>query len=258
VKGQRRKRILEIVVWCSFFIGWVCPHASACSYSSRPTKVGRRFSVQVVYQGKPIEGLQIELSTDPKGNEESRSLLTLITNARGMSEFAGIKPGSYYIAVKHDAFPYSEEIVVDSRGSKSPAEKITFEWPGTKPISIRSVAGLLNAQIRTESPLNDQAHPVFGPLGGAKLTLLRAVSGEIVESQTASESGAFQFQWVAAGLYLLHVEIAENASRRYRTDNGYVPIDVDPSGRESSLNLFLYPGVCGSLGYENRLETTTE
>jgi hypothetical protein len=258
VKIRRQTGPVEILVCCFFFAAIVCEPSSACSYSSNPTKVGRNFSALVLHQNEPLSGLQIELSTDPKESGDSRPVLTITTNESGLSEFTSIKPGPYYISIKHVAFVQQIEIVVDSRRTKARAEKIAFEWPGETPLSARSISGLLNAVVQTGSPLNDQAHPAFGPFAGATLTLMHAVSGEVIESQTASESGAFGFQWVPAGLYMLQVRKEENASSRYRVEDGYVPIEVDPSANASTINLYLYQGMCGSLGYENRQGTAAQ
>jgi len=257
VKISRRTEALQILVWYSFFATIACEPSSACSYSSNPTRIGRHFSIVVLHENKPVRGLQIELSTDPKGDAEGHPVSTVTTNEAGVSEFTNVKPGPYYIAIKHVAFAQSIEIIVENH-RKARADKITFDWPGAKPISARSVSGLLNAMIRTGNPLNDQTHPTFGPFGEAKLTLLHAVSGEIIESQKASESGAFGFQWVPPGLYMLQIEIPENASGYYRAEDGYVPIEVEPSANASTINLYLSPGICGSLGYENRQEAATQ
>jgi hypothetical protein len=258
VKIWRQTRPLQILVWCSFFAAIACQPSSACSYSSNPTKIGRNFSVLVLHENRPVRALQIELNTDPKADVESHPVSTFTTNEAGLSEFTNVKPGPYYISIKHVAFAQSIEIVADSRRTKTRVEKITFDWPGTEAISARSVSGLLNAVIRTENPLNDQAHPTFGPLAGAELTLSHAVSGEIIESQMSSESGAFGFQWVPAGLYMLQVEFAGDETRRFRAEDGYVPIEIDTSANASTINLFLYPGICGSLGFENRQETAAQ
>ena len=258
MKIGRRTRALQVLVWYFLFAAIGSEPGSASSYSSNPTKIGRSFSVVVLHDSKPVRGLQIELRTNPKADVESSPVSTVTTNDAEVSEFRNIKPGPYYISIKHVAFAQSIEIVVDSRHANACAEKVTFDWPGAKALSARSVSGLLNAVISTGNPLNDLAHPTFGPLGEAKLKLVHAVSGEIIESQTASESGAFEFKWVLPGLYMLQVEMPESARSHYHAEEGYVPIEIDSSANASTINLYLSPGICGSLGYENRQEAAAQ
>lgn len=254
--GIRRTRTWGILA-CLFLIPFLRPVATACTYLLEPINVRSSFSVQVLNLDKPVSGLRIELQTDPRDGE-SRTLLTLYTNESGSVEFVGLKPGRYYVQINHIAFSDTKEVAVENKQAKNATSKIKFDWPTTKPLSVRSVSGLLNAQIRTNSPLNDQAHPVFAVLGGAKITLLQAASGDLVDSEIASESGAFDFHTVPAGLYMLHIELPENAKDRYYRQDGYVPVDVDPSAKASTLDLYLFPGTCVSLGYKNRQESATE
>ena len=87
----------EILVGCSFFVAG--------------GSLGRNFSDQVVHQGKPFAGLEIELSTDPKANEGIHAVSTIPTNQGGLSEFTNVQPGPYYISLKHSAFSQSVEIL---------------------------------------------------------------------------------------------------------------------------------------------------
>ncbi len=250
-------RTARIAAQCSLFVFLGHAMASACSYSSMPTEVAQTFSVRVVDQGKAVTGLQVELRADPtRPDDESRSVLTLTTDEDGLVSFAAVRPGPYFVGIKHAAFSPSVEVLIKKRPSKNAHRKITFDWPGVKPISVQSASGLLNGQIRTGRPLDDQAHPVFGPLGAAEVVLTRAVSGETIELVTASESGAFEFHPVPAGLYLLHIAMPANTN--VSSEDGYVPIEISPSAKEVALNLFLFPGVCGSLGYRNGEEITTQ
>jgi len=237
---------------CSLFVLQLVAAGSACTVSSHPTKVGTNLSVQVVYKSKPLAGLQIELSSDPSGDRESHSLAMIATNDRGITKFTNMKPGPYFLGIKHVAFPQSIEIVVGDSRTKVETETITFEWPSVKPISVQFVSGLINAALRTGDPLNHQAHPTFGALDEAQLTLLSAVSDDLIETQTASATGAFGFYPLPAGLYLLKVQVGENSKHHYRDVDGYIPIEIDPHAKNASLNLSVFPGVCGDLGFENK------
>jgi hypothetical protein len=228
---------------------------SACSSSPNPTKIGREFLVAVYNQGKPVVGLQIELSTDPQyGDNESDTISIVNTDAEGLARFAVIRPGSYFIGIKHPAFAYSEELQVMRHPPKGNTERVTFEWPGWKPLTTQSVSGSLNGHIRTERGLGpDLSQPIYSTVQGAKLTLSKAVTNEIVDAQTTQESGIFTFASVPAGFYFLRVETpVSNGVRWHYPADGYVPIAVDPSARFPSLNLFLDDAICGELAWEQR------
>jgi hypothetical protein len=255
VKTASLRRL--VAVWCCGFLLLIvgCSDVSACSSSSNPTKIGREFLVGVFNQGKPVVGLQIELSTDPRyGDKESRTISIVTTDADGLARFAVIRPGSYFVGIKHPAYAYSEELLVMRHPPKGSPEKITFEWPGWKPLTTHSVSGSINGHIRTERGLGpDFNQPIYSPVQGAKITLSKAVTNETVDAQSTQESGMFTFAPVPAGFYFLRVETPVSSAARwhYPTD-GYVPIVVDPSAKFPSLNLFLDDAICGELAWEQR------
>jgi hypothetical protein len=162
------------------------------------------------------------------------------------------------VDIKHNDFPSSTNILVRSHSRKSTHETLTVEWPNIEILHVQSIAGLLNGQIRTGNPLSDQAHPVVVPLSGAKLTLLRAVSEDIVDSQTASDSGAFSFGSAASGLYLLHVQAPENPETHQIGYDGHIPIEIDSSANTPGLNLSIFPPMCGTLIYRSAEGAATQ
>ena len=225
-------------------------YSMACSYSSMPKEVGRSFSVQALNKGEPIAGLKIELSTEAKGDQESRTVLILVTDSKGQATFTAVKPGSYFVGIMHPAFSLSEEILVKTYPSKSATKEITFEWPGVEPLKVQSVSGFLDGPISTGQPLEDQIHAQYGPMGDVRVTLSSAISEELIEVQVASASGAFGFRPLTAGLYFLNIEPQDKQGNRYTM--GFVPIEIDPSAKAPILNLLVFHAICGSLGYENR------
>jgi hypothetical protein len=218
-------------------------------------KIGREFLVGVFNQGKPVVGIKVELSTySPSGDEESHTVSIVTTDAEGWARFASDRPGTYYVGIKHPAYAYSEELQVMRHPPKGTTDKITFEWPGWKPLTTQSVSGSLNGHIRTERGLGpDFNQPIYSTVQGATLILAKGVTNEIVDMQTTQESGMFTFGPVPAGLYFLRVEtpVSNAVGWHYPTD-GYVPIVVDPSAKFPSLNLFLDDAICGELGWEQR------
>lgn len=250
----RSPRSCGLVVLLLF---WAGISGSACSYSSSPTKIGPAFLVEVADRGKPIGGLQIELDTDPgAGDGKSRTVSIVTTDANGRARFKNVRPRLYYVGIRHPAFAYSIEIKVVRVPPKGSSETITFEWPGVKPIFGQSASGVLQGHARTERGFGpDLLHPIYRAVFGAKLTLSKAVPNEVVESQLTQTPGTFSFQPIPAGLYLLRIESTNTRGAQwfYPLD-GYIPIEIDPSAKISSVNLYLDQAAFGELGYENREE----
>ena len=215
---------------------------SAGSSSPNPRKIGRDLLVGVFNQGRAVAALQIERSTDPRsGDQESRTISMVTTDADGLARLASVPPGPYFRGTKHPAYAYSEELQVMRHPPKGSQEKVTFEWPGWTPLTTQSVSGSLNGHVRTQRGLGpDLSPPIYGPAQGAKLTLAKGVTNEIVDAQTTQESGRFTFAALAAGFHFLRVDTpVSNTVRWHSPIQGHVPRVVDPSATFLSLNLFL-------------------
>ena len=234
---------------CTLVLFFAGDSANACSYSPIPKEVSAGFSVQVLNDGEAVAGLKIELSTEPKGDEGGRLVSILISDSRGQVAFTGVKPGLYFVGIKHPAFSSSENIQVKAHSSKNAAKKITLEWPGISVLKVQTLSGFLDGPISTGEPLEDMLHPRSGPMGDVKLTVSSAVSEELIESQVSSPSGAFGFRPLAAGLYYLNIEALNKQGERYSM--GFVAIEIDSSAKSSTLNLQVFHAICGSIGYVN-------
>jgi hypothetical protein len=248
-----RTLALSCAVGVAVFFAAECADLTACSTAIIGyQEVSDHFVVKVVSEGRPVAGLYLELRTLPKHPSiERRLVVTRATDENGSAEFAAVKAGSYTVDVKHNVFPSSTDILVKTHGRKNTDDAITIEWPNIQILHVRAAAGLLNGQVKTGNPLADQMHAVIAPLGEAKLTLVKAASEEMVGSQSTSSSGAFSFVAVAEGLYLLHVKSPENMQTHQIGYDGDVPLAIDFSAQAVSLNLSIYPPMCGSLGYRN-------
>ena len=226
----------------------------ACSYSSFPTKIGRDFTVEVFDRGNPVVGLQIELTTDPRSGK-GRTVQIVKTDANGLVAFAKIRNGLYFVGIKHPAYAYSEEIQVVRYPPNDSPKEITFEWPGWKPLSTQTVSGVVTGRARTDRGLGpDMAKPAYGQVSGAKLTLSKAVSNELVDLQITEETGKFDFKGVRPGFYFLRVETTAGGGARWFPSDGYVPVEVDPTAKFRDLNLVLDNAICGELAWGRREE----
>ena len=215
--------------------------------------------VKVLTGGKAVANLKVELRKLPNPpSSRGQVVLSRVTDETGSAEFVAVKSGAYTVDIKHTAFPSSTNILVRGRSRQGTHETISLVWPNVYILQVQSLSGLLNGQIMTGNPLSDQLHPVVAPLGEAKLTLLKGASEDIVDSQTTSESGAFSFGSATSGLYLLHIEAAENSEDRKIGYDGYVPIEIDSSAEALSLNLSIYPPMCATLRYRNEQGVTAQ
>jgi len=210
--------------------------------------------VEVFDRGNPVVGLQIELSTDPRSGK-GRTVRIVKTDANGLVAFAKIRNGLYYVGIRHPAYAYSEEIQVVRHPPNNSPKKITFEWPGWKPLSTQTVSGVVTGRARTDRGLAlDLAKAAYGQVSGAKLTLSKAVSNELVDSRTTEGSGKYDFGDVPPGLYFLRVEKRAGGGAHLFPSDGYVPVEVDSSAKFQDLNLVLDNAICGELAWSRREE----
>jgi len=259
MKVPSHKAVLRLPLCVWLLITVARQPVLACSVAVTSFEVTDHFIVDVFDRGKPVQGLSIELTSSSKSADDGikkRVVLAQKTDENGEAAFSAVRSGYYTVIVKQEAFSKSADIFVKKHASKSAEGTITFEWPGAPILSVRSVSGLLSGQIKTERPLDDQIHPVFQPLSNAKVTLLDGVTEQVMESQTASESGAFSFQTISEGVYILHIELPAEDKARYRSIEGYIPVEIAESAKVANLNLFLRQGLCGSIGYSNEEGTT--
>jgi hypothetical protein len=252
VRG-RSKSVLTV----AFCLVFLCARsdAGACSTSSIPTEIGRAFTVKVQDRGKPLVGLEIELSTDPG----DRPVSVINTDTTGVAQFSKVHPGLYYVAIKHPAFPCSKEIRVMRRAPKGSQDTVSFEWPGWPPLSIQEPSGVLRGRARTNRPvfIDKYSKPVYGRVAGAKLTLSKTVSNETISFVTTGESGTFDFGDVPPGLYFLRVETpVTNPVRWLYPPDGYVPLEINRLAKLKKLNLVLDNAVCGELGWGSEEDDT--
>jgi hypothetical protein len=255
VKHGCQLRIVVNLLCCWLFVNMECGDVRACTYSSMPTAIGRSFLVSVNDRGRPVAGLQIELTIE--GKKKDHTIAIVETDAKGNAKFEHVRPGLYFVGIKQPAFGYSEEIRVMPHPPKGSPEGFSFEWPGWEPLSTTAMVGSITGRARTDRGfLLDTTQPVYTTVAGAKLTLLKAVSDEPVEAQISNDNGGYEFREIPAGLYLLHVEtpVLQPLRWGYPTD-GYVPIEVDPGSEFHRLDIVLDNAICGELGWKRREET---
>jgi hypothetical protein len=237
-----------------FFVTVVGLSAYACTESVLPTDIGPNFQVQIASEGKVVEGLQIELSTvpppakDEEPEQDSRIVAVVRTDSQGLSVFRNVRPGLYYVEVKHPASPVSIEIRVLKHPPKTLSAVITLQWPDRNFLAAQWASGFLNGSVKTDRGiLEDLRDPVYRPVAGAKVSLWTLISHELIGSQVTGDAGSFDFPRVTSGDYFLQIE-APNFP------HDYVPVTIDPRAEHQRFDLSIGDAICGALavGFTSR------
>lgn len=247
-----RKSLFPLFLAVIFFGLATSQSSRACSQSTWPAELARNFKVKVFDRGRPVGGLQIELSVVPKGNQKTRVISVLKTDSQGMAEFKGIRPRLYYVGIKHPAFGSSIIVKVMRHPPHEDSNTVTFQWPGWNPLSTQTIAGTLTGRATNGRGIlvDMTSPPVYSAVQGATLTLSKAVSGELVASHHSGDGGQFEFTDIPAGLYMLRIETPiSNPVRWIYPKNGYVPIEVGPTSQFHNVDLELDKAICGELGW---------
>ena len=225
--------------------------AHACTYSSAPNLVRSRFAVEVVWREQPVKGLTVYVSTDPNGDAESVVVSRQLTGDDGRAPFRGIKPGKYFVGVKHPAMEISigaEVVWARFKGNVNPT--LRLDWP-TYAVTAQRVVGWIQAPRNTGSRVMDLANPQFQLLGGATLRLSEAVSDRTIATTKTDDNGNFAFEEVPPGLYMLHVD--KMADAQFAKWVGHIPVEVSLESPSGALNLRLGE-LCGGTIAKNLSE----
>ena len=191
----------------------------ACVLIYPGLQVGPNFRVRVQDHGRSVQGLRVEIA--------GRTNTFAYTDRNGFALFRDVPPGSYHLSASHDAgIPdgYELEVKLDK-----PAEvTVPLKWPNSAPVRVRSMKGV----IRGPGYLPGQTQPRLS------LDLLEGSSGRKLKSFETTDSGEFNVESAAPGLYFLSL-------------NGLIAVVVDPAAPADHMDIDLGWTSCG-LWYADR------
>jgi hypothetical protein len=218
----------------------------ACSLVScvdRGIELRHDFTVMVKHDGKPLPRVRVQVTT---ATEKSEVRFSGVTADDGKLRISGLAPGDYWfgaellgIGAAYYCFHVAE------RPSIRGKHKVVHNWGDYAP-SYGKIAGILiDSQPGTgESPIWNLIHRVDVPIGGAKLSLQNAVTGETF-NPTSDRNGAFAFGVASKGTYVLHIE-GGDTGRAYDPTN--LPIKLSTGAAQSAIVLARQEGGGGSCG----------
>jgi hypothetical protein len=203
----------------------------------------RDFVITIKHDGRPLKGVNVQITSTVGGVTKSR--FSGVTDLDGTVR-ASLPAGDYWlnanlfgITAAYECFHIAQQRSGHAKGRK------TYEWGNSAPATRRIAGRLVDSEPgKGGTPLWNMAHRVEVRIRGASLKLQNPVNGDTF--QTISDpDGAFAFDQIPKGTYVLHVE-GGSTGRSY--DASDFLIRLSPSAAGDSLTLTrTEPDDCGGV-----------
>jgi hypothetical protein len=201
----------------------ITAHCWACTFFYTSVLVGPNFQVKVEDRGRPVEGLRLEITG-----------IQAITDKNGIASFRGVAPGSYVVSADLDA-GVAAGAALDVKLDGPTDLVVPMKWPNIPPVLVRSLKG------RIRGP---DYRPGTSQLR-LSLDLLEAISGKRLKSFETTDSGEFNLESAAPGLYFLRLNPSGLRGWSGEEITGLIAVAVDHSAPTDHLYLDLGWTSCG-------------
>jgi Carboxypeptidase regulatory-like domain/Prealbumin-like fold domain len=204
------------------------------------------FTVKIRHADKPLLGATVEIS-GPQG-ASSWKKFTVTTDEDGIARVSNLVPGDYWLDAEYLEIGAAYHCFhVKERPSQNAKRKLTYEWgdfaPGTRHIAGR----LLDSQPgKGGTPIWNILHRVDVPIVAANLTLANVTTKAVYHAKSNAE-GAFSFDGVPSGTYVLHIDAGTIEADRVYDASDHL-IRLDSTGKRDSLLLKRREAGGGSCG----------
>lgn len=160
---------------------------------------GRNFVLRVRHQGRPLEGVRVEIT--------GRSKIEQVTGLNGGASFTNLPAGDYWLRTDLLGISAGEQCFhVSETPGRRAKRMIEYTW-GDEPYGTRQASGvILDSRPGTGgNAIWNVTHPVRVPIVHAKLNLVSPITGKSFHAESNSD-GTFSFEQTPEGVYVLHVE----------------------------------------------------
>lgn len=215
------------------------------------------FAVKIRHADKPLPGASIEI-TGPQGTSDAKKL-TVRTGKDGIARISNLAPGDYWLDAEYlDIGAAYHCFHVNEKPSRKAKRSLTYDWGDLAPGTRRIAGKLVDSQPgKGGTSILNLLHRVDVPITGAKLTLQNATTGDVYRT-TSGTNGAFAFDGIPSGTYVLHIDAGKvEPDREYEASDHLIALGS--SARRDSLLLKRHEaggGSCGGTGLE--LQDSTE
>lgn len=182
--------------------------AGACSMAgcqNRDIEMRSDFAVKIRHADKPLSGTTVEI-TGPQGTSGARKF-TVTTDKDGIARITNLAPGDYWLNAEYlDIGAAYDCFHVNERPSRKAKRNLAYDWGDLAPGTRRIAGKLLDSQPGNGgTPIWNLLHRVDVPIVAARLTLQNA-STRAVYHTISDASGAFAFDGIPNGTYVLHID----------------------------------------------------
>ena len=236
--------------------------ARACSMAGcldRGIEMRSDFAVKIRHADKPLPGAAIKI-TGPQSTSDAKKLI-VTTGEDGIARMSNLAPGDYWLDAEYlDIGAAYHCFYVSEKPSRKAKRSLTYDWGDLAPGTSRIAGKLVDSQPgKGGTPLWNLLHRVDVPIVGAKLTLENATTRDVYRT-TSDTNGAFAFDGIPNGTYVLHIEAGKvEPDREYEASDHLIALSS--SARRNSLLLKRREasgGSCGGTGLEVQDSTEQE
>ena len=228
--------------------------ASACSLAGcldRGIEMRSDFAVKIRHMDKPLPEATVEI-TGPQGTSGARKF-TVTTDKDGIARITNLAPGDYWLNAEYlDIGAAYHCFHIKERPSRKAKRNLAYDWGDLAPSTRRIVGKLVDSQPgKGGTPIWNLTHRVDVPIAAAKLTLQHPTTGAVYHT-TSDANGAFAFDGIPNGTYVLHIDAGKvEPDRDYEASN--LLIILGSTARRDSLVLKRQEtggGSCGGTSLE--------
>jgi hypothetical protein len=223
--------------------------ASACSLegcTNRGIELRSDFAVKIRHADKPLPGTTIEI-TGPQGTSGAKKF-AVKTDKDGIARITNLAPGDYWLNAEYlDIGAAYHCFHVNERPSRKAKRNLAYDWGDLAPGARRIAGKLLDSQPdKGGTPIWNPLHRVDVPIVAAKLTLQNAITRAVYYT-TSDASGAFAFDGIPNGTYVMHIDAGKvEPDRDYEASDHLV--SLSPTAKRNSLLLKRQEASGGSCG----------
>ncbi len=221
----------SLVVVC--LLPLVAVPAGACSLAGcqdRGIEMRSDFAVKIRHADIPLPGATVEIA-GPQGTSGARKF-TVTTDKDGIARITSLAPGDYWLDAEYLAIGAAYHCFhVKERPSRKAKSNLTYDWGDLAPGTRRIAGKLLDSQPgKGGTPIWNLGHRVDVPIVGAKLTLQNATTRAVYHT-TSDASGAFAFDAIPNGTYVLHIDAGKvEKDRDYEASDHLISLGSTANG----------------------------